>query len=247
MNAIFKQAVNDEICLRITGQLGQPEEGEVVISVTPQELIAEDAYGNRNETWMLAAAYWYQDGKCVPRPPADIQIILDYELRESTFINKLEEIDQRKREENLKLFPYSNSTNVVSQQTFDTNGDPILDGNGDPIYNDVEVPIIHNYVADTDSIRDVTIECANMNLTDVIPTPNGVWKTDDTSDEEGLVPIYVNYTVEEFLVFKSAYFQRSSDNFGVREYHQNEVKKIYADPEKTIEDIKNYDISTGWL
>jgi len=104
----------------------------------------------------------------------------------------------------------------------------------------------HKYEADNQSIQAVQNQCLTMPTTDPIPVPNGVWKTLDVQ-EDGITPVYVPYTVEEFLAFATAYFMRGSNNFGVKEVHKSNLTELYLDPDSTVDDILNYDYSTGWL
>ena len=115
----------------------------------------------------------------------------------------------------------------------------------DFIYDKGDGTVSHHYEADDNSIQAVQNQCLTMTGTDPIPVPNGVWKTNDT-EADGLTPVYVPFTVAEFLTFATAYFMRGSNNFGVKETHKNNVKAIYADDTKTVDDILNYDYSGGW-
>ncbi|MCK5018682.1 MAG: hypothetical protein KAS32_16595 [Candidatus Peribacteraceae bacterium] len=133
---------------------------------------------------------------------------------------------------------------AYNEKMSDIDGMNRIKNSDDFVYaNVVDEP--HNYVADLESIQAVTIECMGMTDTDPIPVPNGVWKTNDVL-EDGVTPVYIPYTVSEFISFKTSFFTRSSDNFGVKETHKNNLGAIYTDPESTIDDIKNYDITQGW-
>lgn len=103
----------------------------------------------------------------------------------------------------------------------------------------------NNYVADIESIQAVAIESFMMSQTDPIPTPNGVWKTADV-DEAG-EPVYIPYTCAEYTDFKTAFYKRSSDNFGVKEFHKAQLRALLNDENSSINDIMNYDYSQGWF
>ena len=141
-----------------------------------------------------------------------------YQTKDDALNEMLTKIDQQNHTENHKDFPYDKG-----------------DGTG-----------LHNYEADDQSIQATQNQCMTMDPADPIPVPNGVWKTNDT-EVDGLTPIYVPFTVGEFISFATAYFMRGSNNFGVKETHKNNVKAIYADPNSTVDDILNYDITTGWF
>ncbi len=95
------------------------------------------------------------------------------------------------------------------------------------------------YVADKESIQAVQNQCLTMEDEDSIPTPYGVWVL--SNDETR------SFTVEEFKVFSTAFFMRGSNNFGIKTLHKNSIAQIVADMDQTIQDIKDYDISNGWI
>ena len=105
--------------------------------------------------------------------------------------------------------------------------------------------LTYNYVADLENIQAVAVETFSCPADNPIPVPNGVWKTNDT-EVDGVTPIYVAFKCSEFQLFKTAFYTRGSNNFGVKEVHKNAIKAIYLDPTKTAEDIKAYDYTQGW-
>jgi len=138
-----------------------------------------------------------------------------YQDTEDTLNDMILEVDGKNRMENLKNFPYTKS-------------------GGDE----------QNYIADSDSILAVSVEASGMTQTDPIPVPNGQWKTADKAGD-GITPIYVGYTCGEFADFKTAYYTRSSNNFGVKETHNNNLRSLYLSG-ATSQEIRDYDYSTGW-
>jgi hypothetical protein len=73
MKAVFTSPqANGNICIRINSEA---MEGEYALDMTPQDLIAEDASGNR--LGMVEWAYQDVDGVVVPVAPADVQAVLD--------------------------------------------------------------------------------------------------------------------------------------------------------------------------
>lgn len=135
--------------------------------------------------------------------------------KEDAFEEVIQEVNEKNRQENLKLFPYNGQ----------------------------------NYVADQESIQgtqNYINGCLHMEtclLSDPIPTPNGVWKTADKVDGE---PVYVAYSNGEFLMFADTFYKRSSDNFGVKEFHKLQLRNMLINPVVTVEDILAYDYSGGW-
>ena len=105
--------------------------------------------------------------------------------------------------------------------------------------------LTYDYIADMINIQAVAVETFSCPEDNPIPVPNGVWKTNDT-EVDGVTPIYVAFKCSEFQLFKTAFYTRGSNNFGVKEVHKNAIKAIYLDPTKTAEDIKAYDYTQGW-
>lgn len=108
---------------------------------------------------------------------------------------------------------------------------------------------VYNYVADVESLSTIEGNCnaklhGSGSLTDPVPAPNGVWKTNEI--EDGLTPIYVPMSISEFLEMTNVLTERGISNFGVKEFHKNNVKVIYADATSTAGDILGYDYSQGW-
>lgn len=152
---------------------------------------------------------------------------LEVTTKEQCLSTILLDIDEKNRTENLKDFFYAN-------------------GDGE---------IAYPYVADRSSISAVALETHNCPPTDPIPTiikmPNGdmvsgKWKTNQV-EADGLTPIYLDYTCEEYQAFKSWFFARGTSNFGVKEFHKNNLKAMCLDDTKTVEDMRAYDYSTGWF
>lgn len=146
--------------------------------------------------------------------------------KDEAYAEMIESINQLNREKNLENFLYAK---------------PGTEEEPNPEYN---------YVADKESIQGTQNSITGCLATDCvpsdpIPTPNGVWKTDDV-EEDGFTPVYVPYTMEEFLKFAEAFYVRSSENFGVKEFHKGNVRALYLDNSKLAEDILGYDITQGW-
>jgi len=103
----------------------------------------------------------------------------------------------------------------------------------------------HLYTSDAESIQGVAIEASGMVQTEPVPVPGGVWKTAEY-DEVTLAPVYIPLTCAEFALFKTTFFMRSSTNFGVKEFHKNNLKTLYTS-EATAEEIRAYDYTQGWV
>lgn len=176
-----------------------------------------DAEGNRD--WQDYLQYVTDGGLTDPA-----------ESLETVFKKVHKEINEICRSCNNALFPYSKEGSVV--------GPPYTEEDLSPIE-------LHNYVADTDSILAVSIECASMEGTADIPVPGGVWKVDDR-DVSG-EPIYVPFTCSEFLLFKTAYYERGSYNFGIKELHKKGLRVLKNTEGCIVEDLKGYDYTGGWM
>jgi hypothetical protein len=106
------------------------------------------------------------------------------------------------------------------------------------------------YVADAESIQGIQNDCLARIILgasgeDPIPVPNSVWKTDETNEDGE--PVYVYFTMQEFLAFAQAYLQRASRNFGVKEYHKANLRSLLKDSSKSYEDIEKYSYENGWF
>jgi hypothetical protein len=112
------------------------------------------------------------------------------------------------------------------------NSTPTIDYNGNTFYFDI------NAIQSTQNM------CLDMNDTDNIPTPGGQWKTVDVDGNGN--PVYVTMTVSEFKDFTKHCYDRGANNFFNKESHTLNINSIYNDDTKTIDDIFNYDVSTGW-
>ena len=144
--------------------------------------------------------------------------LTDGYTKDEAFLQVIEDINTKCKEENLKDFQYNKG------------------GRGDLTYN---------YVADLENIQAVAVETFSCPVDDPIPVPNGVWKTNDT-EVDGVTPIYVAFKCSEFQLFKTSFYTRGSNNFGIKEIHKNAIKTLYLNPTKTAEDIKAYDYTQGW-
>lgn len=117
-------------------------------------------------------------------------------------------------------------------------------------YQKSEIEDEHNYTADVDSISGVQNDCVarvlleSSSIDNAISVPNGKWKTADTDDDGS--PIYVAFTMGEFMAFTIEFMQRSAKNFGVKQAHKDKVLALYNDNTSTAADILAYDFTTGW-
>ena len=126
-------------------------------------------------------------------------------------------VNERKKEENMKLFTYTHSVS------------------GD-----------HQYYADVESIQATQNQCLTMADTDPIPTANGKWKTAEF-EADGVTPVYVSFTVAEFKNMAKSLFDRGASNFANKELHYQTLNSMVNDSNVTVEDIFNYDYSQGWV
>ena len=102
----------------------------------------------------------------------------------------------------------------------------------------------HMYEADVQSIQATQNQCVLMGDDDQIPVTYGKWKSLDT---DGVMPVYIDFTVYHFKQFAKTLFDRGVLNFGVKEQHRQSLYNLLIDENVTIDDIFNYDYTLGWI
>lgn len=145
--------------------------------------------------------------------------------------------------------PYMDKQDAYEQMLSEVNSKNSQENLKDFSY--VKDSVSRDYRSDQDSIQGTQnsinggINIGTMLLTDPCPSPNGMWKTAEV-EADGITPVYVAYTNEEFLHFAEAYFGRASANFGVKELHKANLRNLLENPNATVQDILEYDYSQGW-
>ncbi len=117
-------------------------------------------------------------------------------------------------------------------------------------YQKTEDDESHTYTADYDSIQGVQNDCLaralfdEAQLAESIPVPDGMWETADTNSYG--MPIYVKFTIKEFLDFATMFMKRAADNFGVKKEYKYSLLDLLNDDEVSSGDILNFDFNDGW-
>lgn len=103
----------------------------------------------------------------------------------------------------------------------------------------------HAYTADYLQISGMSQNCMRLTDTDPIPSADGKWSTVEL---DGINPVRIAFTCAEFIQFAAAFAGRRAADFSVKQSHETAVRGIYADDNKTAQDILDYDHTTGgWV
>ena len=113
--------------------------------------------------------------------------------------------------------------------------------------NKCEAPFPWNnntFVADYLNISGLSQNCIILNADDPIPTTDGKY-TSREYESDGITPVRIAFTCSEFITFAAAFAGRRAHNFRVKQSHEIAIKEMNNDSGHTVDDIKNYDITTG--